>query len=317
MNKEEKPELIPNISMLLNTALLRLLLLLFIDLQTAICTYRTSLSMRSIHTFNSHLRDETKQSAYSKANKIPVCVILVNPFLDSNIGSAARAMLNYEITDLRLVNPQCDHNSKDAHALAVGAYEILENARVYTSVEESISDLQCIYATSGRERDSDRQQLTAEEAAQEIVMRPNAQNVSVGFLFGREKGGLRKEEVSLAQAVVSIPTYESFPVLNLAQSVNVIGYELFKQRRALTYGALRERKIDADELATRLEVDILLREIESNFSLTKPESDRDDLKNFQKLRDIVYGKSVSKSELGVFYKIIRSYDTKTRGSQKS
>lgn len=173
MNKEEKPELIPNISMLLNTALLRLVLLLFIDLQTAICTYRTSLSMRSIHTFNSHLRDETKQSAYSKANKIPVCVILVNPFLDSNIGSAARAMLNYgdncflsspafyktsfqcfnsiiEITDLRLVNPQCDHNSKDAHALAVGAYEILENARVYTSVEESISDLQCIYATSGR-----------------------------------------------------------------------------------------------------------------------------------------------------------------------
>jgi len=54
---------------------------------------------------------------------------------------------------LTQVNPQCDHNSKEAHALAVGAYEVLENAKVFSTVEESIADLQMIYATSGRSTD--------------------------------------------------------------------------------------------------------------------------------------------------------------------
>ena len=98
---------------------------------------------------------ETKAVAYSEAAalnvKMPV-IILVSPYLDQNVGSVSRAMLNFGLHELRVVDPRCDILSDNARALAAGSVEILENAKVYATCEECLADLQRVFATTVRPR---------------------------------------------------------------------------------------------------------------------------------------------------------------------
>ena len=98
---------------------------------------------------------ETKALAYGEAAaldvKMPV-IILVSPFLDKNVGSVSRAMLNFGLHELRVVDPRCDILSDDARALASGSVEILENAKVFATCEECLADLQRVFATTVRPR---------------------------------------------------------------------------------------------------------------------------------------------------------------------
>jgi len=80
------------------------------------------------------------------------CIILVNPFLDMNVGSVSRAMLNFGLTELRIVDPRCDHLSDAARSLAAGSVELLEQAKVYATLKEAVADLQCVMATTVRPR---------------------------------------------------------------------------------------------------------------------------------------------------------------------
>ena len=93
--------------------------------------------------------------AYSEAAalnvKMPV-IILVSPYLDQNVGSVSRAMLNFGLHELRVVDPRCDILSDNARALAAGSVEILENAKVYATCEECLADLQRVFATTVRPR---------------------------------------------------------------------------------------------------------------------------------------------------------------------
>ena len=86
----------------------------------------------------------------AKADQLAPCIILVRPFLDQNVGSTARSMLNFGLSNLRLVSPVCDHLSDDALARAAGARDVLQNARVFPSVEEAVEDLQSVFATTAR-----------------------------------------------------------------------------------------------------------------------------------------------------------------------
>ena len=98
---------------------------------------------------------EAKEGAYEIAAaaeiKVP-CIILVNPFLDQNVGSVSRAMLNFGLHELRVVDPRCDILSDQARALAVGSVAILENAKIFPTVAEAVADLQRIFATTVRPR---------------------------------------------------------------------------------------------------------------------------------------------------------------------
>jgi TrmH family RNA methyltransferase len=109
----------------------------------------------------------TKRMAYTNAlvsfPNMP-CIILVNPFLDQNVGSVARAMLNFGLTELRVVSPECDILSESARALSVGAHEVLENAKIYTTLSDCISDLTHIMATTIRPRDMTQLILTPQKA---------------------------------------------------------------------------------------------------------------------------------------------------------
>lgn len=176
--------------------------------------------------FVSENRVEAFNFAKESAVKMP-CIILVNPFLDANVGSVSRSMLNFGMYELRVVNPRCDILSETAQTLAVGSVEILKNAKVFSSLKDCIADLDIVVATTARKHTINQIVNTPREMATEVVNTRNSLNV--GIMFGRERDGLNNEELALANRRVGIPTFEHYGVLNMAQAVNIIGYECWQQ----------------------------------------------------------------------------------------
>lgn len=177
--------------------------------------------------FVSEINVEAFNSAKSSPIKMP-CVVLVSPYVDGNVGSVSRAMLNFGMHDLRIVNPRCDILSETAMTLAVGSAEILNNAKVFTSLEDAIADLDIVVVTSARKHNLNQVLATPREIAQEIVTPTNAH--SAGIVFGRERNGLTSEEIALANRRVCISTFEQYGVLNMAQAVNILSYECWNRK---------------------------------------------------------------------------------------
>ena len=159
----------------------------------------------------------------SEAADAPI-VVLVRPQLGENIGKAARAMLNFGLTDLRLVNPRDGWPNPSAGPAASGADVVLEKARVFDSVAEAVADCPFVYATTVRKRGLVIPVVSPEETAREI--RANAGPSAI--LFGAERSGLETEEVAIAQKIVTVPINPEFRSLNLAQAVILVAYEWSK-----------------------------------------------------------------------------------------
>jgi tRNA/rRNA methyltransferase len=153
-------------------------------------------------------------------------IILVEPQLGENIGTAARAMFNCGLTDLRLVRPRDGWPSKKAEAAASGADLVLERARLYESVEDAVAGLRRLYATTARDRYMVKRIVTPRAAAAEIRALLAA-GEACGILFGPERTGLLNEHIALADTVLNVPLNPAFSSLNLAQAVLIVGYEWF------------------------------------------------------------------------------------------
>jgi len=151
-------------------------------------------------------------------------VILVEPQLGENIGFAARAMLNCGLTDLRLVRPRQPWPNRRAWAAASGADRVLEGARVTATTAEAVADLRRLYAATARPRDMAKPVVTAAGAAAEM-RRFAAGGEPCGVLFGPERTGLDNDDVTRADAVLTVPLNPEFTSLNLGQAVLVVAYE--------------------------------------------------------------------------------------------
>lgn len=151
-------------------------------------------------------------------------VILVRPQLAENIGMVARAMLNCGLTELRLVRPRDGWPNDRAVAAASGADRVLDEARLYGSVEDAIADLHHVYATTARPRYMTKRVLTPDAAARELRLQGDAKS---GLLFGPEAMGLDNDEVALANAVITAPLNPAFSSLNLGMAVLLVGYAWF------------------------------------------------------------------------------------------
>ncbi len=153
-------------------------------------------------------------------NAAPV-IVLVRPQLGQNIGKAARAMLNFGLTELRLVAPRDGWPNPDTGPAASGADEVLNSARVYATATEAIADCALVYASTVRRRDLVLPVVEPAEMAKEIAARPGRSAI----LFGAERSGLETEDVALANAIVTVPINPAFGSLNLAQAVILLAYE--------------------------------------------------------------------------------------------
>ena len=153
-------------------------------------------------------------------------IVLSRPQLGENIGAAARAMKNFGLSDLRLVKPRDGWPNEKAVHMAAGAADLLETVRLYDTAPAALSDLQLVFAATARERGVAKPVVTPLEAARQLRAAVG-KGLRCGLLFGNERSGLDNDEVSLATAVVTIPTAE-FSSLNLAQSVMLLCYEWFQ-----------------------------------------------------------------------------------------
>ena len=156
---------------------------------------------------------------------IAPAVVLVRPQLGENIGACARAMLNFGLTDLRLVAPRDGWPNPDAGPSASGADAVLAAARVFDGVAAAVADLHYVYATTVRSRALTRAVVTPGQAAAEIRARPEPS----GLMFGPERSGLETDDLAVAHAVLTVPVNPDFGSLNLAQAVLLSAYEWFRQ----------------------------------------------------------------------------------------
>ncbi len=170
-------------------------------------------------------------------------IILVGAQLGENIGTAARAMLNFGLDDLRLVAPRDGWPSDHAVRAASGADAVIEAVRVYDTTAAAVADLRHVYAATARDRDMVKPVVTPRRAAEEMRVFAD-RDEAVGVLFGPERSGLDNDDVTIAGKIIAVPANPAFASLNLAQAVLLLGYEWRMAAadvapRTMPYGATR------------------------------------------------------------------------------
>ncbi len=177
-----------------------------------------------VSTGSTPTRDKRERGRIETVSTPPPVIVLVRPQLGENIGKAARAMLNFGLDELRLVNPRDGWPNPSAGPAASGADIVLEKARVFASVAEAVADCPHVYATTVRKRGLVVPVASPEEAAREIRLQPGRSAI----LFGAERSGLETDEVAVAGKIVTVPINSEFRSLNLAQAVILLAYEWSK-----------------------------------------------------------------------------------------
>ena len=151
-------------------------------------------------------------------------VILVRPQGPINIGSVCRTMMNFGFTELRLVAPTRAYKNLDAKKMALSAFHILENARVFDSLAPALSDIQAAFGTTRRFGKYRKDFYTPSGAAQKVTQ--TLAGSRCALVMGPEDTGLETRDLDLCQHFITIPTHESYPSMNLSHSVSVLLYEM-------------------------------------------------------------------------------------------
>ena len=149
--------------------------------------------------------------------------ILVRPQIGENIGSVARAIKNFNITKLRIVNPVCHWPNLKALATSVGAKDVLKSSKIYNSIEKSIGDLDIVFASTSRIRKVNKKIISVLDLKNKIKKKQK-----IGIIFGPEASGLSNDEINYADYLVKVPTNKKFSSLNLSHCAIIFCYELFQ-----------------------------------------------------------------------------------------
>tara|TARA_B100001245_G_scaffold137728_1_gene102416 strand:+ start:118 stop:843 length:726 start_codon:yes stop_codon:yes gene_type:complete len=149
--------------------------------------------------------------------------ILVRPQMGENIGSVARAIKNFNIKYLRIINPRCNWPNHKALATSVGARDILKSTKIYDSIEKAVGDLDIIFASTSRVRKINKKIISILDLKKKIKKKQK-----VGIIFGPEASGLSNNELNCADYLVKIPTNKKFSSLNLSHSVILFCFQLFQ-----------------------------------------------------------------------------------------
>ena len=149
--------------------------------------------------------------------------ILVRPQMGENIGFVARAIKNFNITKLRIVDPKCNWPSQKALATSVGANDVLKSSKIYNSVNKSIADLRVVFASTSRIRKVNKKIISILDLRKKIKKKQK-----IGIMFGPEDSGLSNDELNCANYLVKIPTNQKFSSLNLSHSAIIFCFQLFQ-----------------------------------------------------------------------------------------
>jgi len=157
-------------------------------------------------------------------------IILVEPKYSGNIGAVARAMMNFDFSNLSLVNP-CDLTD-ECYTRAMHASHLIDNAQTFQSFSEAIKNIDYVAATSSIESISDKKHLRNALHLETFVEKIKDVKGSVGLVFGREDFGLYNQEIARCDALLRIPTSEHYLSLNLSHAVSIVLFSLYKRENA-------------------------------------------------------------------------------------
>ncbi|SFP62431.1 RNA methyltransferase [Tranquillimonas alkanivorans] len=208
--------------------------------------------------------------------------VLVRPQMGENIGAAARAMWNFGLDRMRMVDPRDGWPNPRAVALASGAGRLLDGAGVFHTTADALADCHYVFATTARPRGMTKPVFTP-EAAMAKAREMTAEGRKVAVMFGPERAGLENADIIQANAIISVPVNPDFPSLNLAQCVLLTAYEW---RRADVPADGERMEMGGTEPATGLEVEKLAAHYEERldqagffFPETKAEGMKANLRN--------------------------------------
>ncbi|MBE8191256.1 MAG: RNA methyltransferase [Alphaproteobacteria bacterium] len=230
-------------------------------------------------------------------------IILVGAQLGENIGMVARAMLNFGLTDLRLVQPREGWDRVHAYKSAAGADALIDGHKVYGDVAGAIADLGYVVASTARLRDMVKPILTPPAAS--AVMHTHAEaNTKSGILFGREKSGLDNDDISLCDVICRVPLNPDFSSLNLAQAVLLFGYEWYQ---AGDKTAAIDLPTPDTQPASRAELTAMFAHLQSALDaagfLTPPEKAPAMMRN---LRNLFHRASMTEQDVRTFRGVINA-----------
>jgi tRNA/rRNA methyltransferase len=240
-------------------------------------------------------------------------VILVEPQLGENIGMAARAMGNFALSELRLVNPRDGWPNIAAQRAAAGADHIIGQAGLFETLEEAVADIDLLFATTARAHDQAKPVMAPEAAAREIRGHVTGGG-KAGILFGRERAGLTNDEVARANRIITYPVNPGFASLNLAQAVLLMGYEWFKlaTEGALPF-AMPERSERASQHQMQAFFDNLVRELD-RVEFLRPAEKRETM--LVNLRNIFSRMEPTKQDMHTLHGVVMAIAEGRKGPAK-
>ena len=152
-------------------------------------------------------------------------IVLVNTQIPENLGATARAMLNFNLKNLRVVSPLFELSNEKIIPLSAGADSVIKNIKKFSVFEDSVKDLNILIATTNRLRSVKKKQITFQKLNKIIS---NSKN-KVGIIFGPEKSGLENEHLSICDYSLKINSNPKFSSLNLSHAVSIVAYEIWSR----------------------------------------------------------------------------------------
>jgi tRNA/rRNA methyltransferase len=230
--------------------------------------------------------------------------ILVKPQLGENIGACARSMKNFGFTNLNIVSPKINFPNHKAKATSVGAFDIINKAKVYNKTSEAISNFNIIVSLSARRRDINKKHISLNDF---VKLLKKSKNSNFGLMFGPEASGLSNEDLSFSNYVLQIPTSPKFKSLNLSHSLTIICYEIFK----VFNEKLFEKKTTNIKISSKSKINSLIKHLlrlldEKEFFLPK-EKKHSMLLN---INNLIYRLEPNDKELRILASIISSLSKK-------
>ena len=230
--------------------------------------------------------------------------ILVKPQLGENIGACARSMKNFGFTKLHIVSPKINFPNHKAKAMSVGAFDIINKAKVFNKTNEAISNFDIIVSLSARQRDINKKHISLNDFVKLVKKRKNS---NFGLMFGPEASGLSNEDLSFSNYVLQIPTSPKFKSLNLSHSLTVICYEIFK----IFHEKLFEKNRTNIKISSKSKINSLIKHLlklleEKKFFLPK-EKKQSMLLN---INNLIYRLEPNDKELRILASIISSLSKK-------
>ena len=232
--------------------------------------------------------------------------VLVKPQLGENIGACARSMKNFGFKKLHLVSPKFTFPNHKTKVTSVGAFDLIDDAKVFNSTEDALNDFDIVISLSARKRDINKKHITIKDLSNILKKRKNS---NLGFMFGPENSGLSNKDISLSNFILHIPTSKKFKSINLSHSVTIVCYEIFK----FLNNNFFKKKGKKLKISSKLKISLLVKHLidllEAKDFFTPKDKKHSMILN---INNLIYRLEPNDKELRILGSIISSLSKKNR-----